>query len=135
MGDHDLLGSPGVQPLRRLRPVGQAGQNLRLGGVGLEEVHIGQVFLLIRPVAEAELSVFVVAEEALHVGGYHALSMEGLNELVGEVPVEQSRQVVEPACCIRDFLREDGIGLGGAGGVPPLPVWGKIDVFHKGCLF
>ena len=130
MGDEDLLRAPAVEQLRRLRPVRQAGENLRLGGVGFQEADIGEKLLLGLPVPVDHAAVLLPTEHALHVDGQHgALCGEG-QEFIGNVAAHKARQVPDLGVnLLRDLLGPVGVDFAVHGGGPALPVRSMVDVF------
>ena len=133
VGDHDLLCAPAVQQFGRLRPVREAGEDLRLRRVGLEEADIGQQLLLLRPVVVHHAAVLHTAEHALHVDGYLGMLCGVGDQLIGQVAPHQSRQMPDGGVHRRDLLRPVGVDHAGHRGGPPLPVRCVIDILrHEG---
>ena len=129
MGDEDFFRAPAVKQLRRLRPVRQAGENLRLGGVGLQIVDAGQVLPLLRPVVEGHGLVRLhMPQKALHVHGHLAMLRRLGKERPVKVAVDQAGEVVNFRLNVRKLLKAEGIAHahGGAGAL--LLVGGEILV-------
>ena len=129
MGDENLLGSPAAEDLGGLRPVREAGEDFRLGGVGFQEAHVRQQLFLGVPVPVDHAAVLLPAEHALHVNGQHSFPGGKGQELVGDVPPHQARQVPDFGVdFLRNLLRPVGINFAVHGGGPALPVRGVVDV-------
>ncbi len=129
VGDEDLLGSPAVEELGRLCPVGAAGEDLRLRRVGLQVVDAGQILLLLHPVVKPHGPVRLhMAQKALYV--HRHLAPPGRLGKQGpvKVPVHQAGEVVNGGVDGRQVLPGEGVAHPQGGAGPLLLVGGKILV-------
>ena len=135
MGNENLLGTPAVEDLCGLRPVRETGQDLCLGGVGLQKADVGQHLLLLRPVVVDHAAVFHPAQHALDIDGHHGvLGGEG-NHFVGDISAHQARQMPDGRVNLRHLVGAVGGDHTVHGGGPALPVRRVVDVLgNKGLL-
>ena len=130
MGDQDFLGAPVVQHLGGRGTVVGAGQNLCLGGVGLQEPDVGQHLLLLRPVVIHHAAVFHTAQHGLDVDGHHGVLRGEGDHLIGDIAAHQTRQM--PDFCVDGGDLVGLIGLDHAvhRGGTALPVRRMVDVLR-----
>ena len=131
VGDEDFLCAPRIQLLCSLAAVGQTGEDLGLCGVGLEEIEVFQIFELVRPVVEVHQAALVMTEEALDICGDLAALFQLDDQLVREITVQQTCQMIQAAVDLGDLIRRDGAGLGEAFRLAALAVGGEVGVLHE----
>ena len=129
--DHDLPRAPLAELPCGGFPVAQTGQNLRLGGIGLEEVHIRQEFAFVGPVMKAHRTALIVPQKALCVCGQPRPGVQRLQQFAGKVSVQQPRQMTHVKGHIRQLIHRDRVGLRGAAGISALAVRGEILIAHQ----
>ena len=128
VGDEDLLGAPAVEDLGGLRPVREAGEDLRLRRVGLQEADIGQHLFFLRPVVVHHAAVLHPAEHGLHVDGHHGVLGGVGDHLIGDVAPHQTRQMPDGRVDLGHLLGPVGLDDAVHRGGPPLPVRRVVDV-------
>ena len=130
MGDEDLLGTPAVEDLGGLGPIGEAGQDLRLGGIRLEEADVRQHLFLLGPVVVDHAAILHPAQHTLNVDGHHGvLGGEG-NHLVGDVSAHQARQVPDGGINLGHLIGTVGRDNTVHGGGTALPVGSMVNILR-----
>ena len=95
-----------------LLAVGAAGHYLRLGGVGLEKVDIGQAFFFIRPVGEEHRAVVVdVTQHSLHVHRHGCFLCEGADHFAVEIAENKPCKVIYRGVKVGQLLGTERVTL------------------------